>query len=208
MEKSEKKNKYSKSIGLVVIIILVLIINRVIKNEGSNLSKPPPTLTAVNSSTVTLTIEPEPTKNIVPSIPGLAPADIIVNLENKDFECTNVKTVKTENMPDSFLWYCDREDGSITYNVEFSSYSLKTVDSIDASVMQTLYESTELAEPFLSWFSTVAFLEDSTAQAEIKKWVSSSILNWNETQKTITKKGVNFTLSGSEFYMLLTIETP
>ena len=205
-ENNEVKRNFLPVILLVLAGLSCILFSTYLNKTQNNNVTPQPSKTVSDSKEV---LNPTLTKTpINHSISGLAPADIKVNLENKDFECTNAKTVKIENIPDSFLWYCDREDGSITYNVEFSSYSLKTVDSIDASVTQTLYESTELAEPFLSWFSTVAFLDDSAAQSEIKNWVSSSILNWNGSQKTITKKGVKFTLSGSEFFMLLTIEAP
>jgi flagellar basal body-associated protein FliL len=201
--------------GLFIFIIIILIFAFfVIKGqvdrwnvEGSKRIVSPKT--SIPASVIPAnTKEPEPIKTTIPSIPGLSPADIKVNLENKDFECTNAKTVKTENMPDSFLWYCDREDGSIKYNVDFSSYSLKTVNAIDASVTQSLYDTTDLAEPFLSWFSTVAFLDSTAKQTEIKNWVSSTLKNWNGTQKTTTKNGVKFTLSGSEYFMVLTIELP
>jgi len=202
--------------GLFIFIIIILAFSYfVIKGqvdkwneEGSKRIVSPKTSIPTNIIFPTNTKEPEPTSTKVPAIPGIAPSDIKVNLENKDFNCTNVKTVKTEGLPDSFLWYCDRNDGFIEYDVEIFGNSIDSVYAIDANVMQTMKDSPELAEPFLSWFSTVAFLDSISKQAEIKNWVSSTLENWDGTEKSITKNGVNFSVYGTGYVMILSIQLP
>jgi hypothetical protein len=208
-DRKEINTKSNPKLFLVIVIIIFLFaLSRMLKNENSTT----PVTSASKTPTVFVTPAntkvPEPTPTKVPAIPGLQPADIKVNLENKDFECTNVKTVKTEGLPDSYLWYCDRDDGFIEYDVEIFGNSIDSVYAIDANVMQTINESAELAEPFLSWFSTVAFLDSTSKQTEIKNLVSSTLKNWDGTEKTITKNGVKFSIYGTGFTMILSIQLP
>lgn len=126
---------------------------------------------------------PLPTETPAPTlepafIPGIAPADITVNLEDRKFDCASAES-QTDPFTESeyYAWYCKRADeaAQITYYVDFNARTLGTVDYINVSILQLISPSNEIASAFLQYMATIPFIGSDEYQAQAKKWVETEI---------------------------------
>jgi len=130
-------------------------------------------------------------------LPGITPADIKVNLTDRDFTCTNVKETQAEGLGKWYSWYCDREEGSlISMHVEFMSRSLSSVDFIDATILQYSDPTDEVASLFLGYIATIAFIGNEEAQTEARLWVEEKLDQLNENCIEEIVHGIPINLCG------------
>jgi hypothetical protein len=211
-ENSEVKNKFLPAI-LLVLAGLSCILFSTYLNKSQNQSLPTQTKTIAQPKDVFLPTQT--IKNLVSNnnaisyetnIQDLSPENLKPVLEQHSFICTNIKKVETEGIPDSYLWYCDRDSGWISYFIDVFGHTEDTIYSIEGSVVQTKSDDAEISEQFLSWFSTIVFPKDGKSQEEIRTWVSSTLKNWNGISKSKTVKKLKFTITGTGYVMNLTIE--
>jgi flagellar basal body-associated protein FliL len=113
------------------------------------------------------------------TIPGLQPADITVNLEQRDFTCEAAEPTPSGNY---YVWRCKSEKPALQYesSVEVWGRSLQSVDYIDATVIQ--YSDEDLAAMgILGFIATMPY--DNAQPRDAREWVAT-------TMGTITEPGV------------------
>lgn len=160
---------------------------------------PLPTDTPQPAPTATPTSPPAPTATSVPTvtpfvagIPGLHPADIKVNLEDREFECGDVEEGVTH-----YLWTCRREVSTIEFVVTFYARSLDTVDFLNAVVLQPASPAVEIASPVLGFMATMPY--DNADPDAARAWVEETLptLKGQGDIRTAEFGGVPFELFGS-----------
>lgn len=130
------------------------------------------------------------------AIPGILPADVIINLENKGLECGEV----TQPV-DYYIRTCKRETSNGMLFVEVYGRELLSVDFISATVTQFTVDKSLPAE-FFGYVSTIPFVDDASLQDQAKTWASETApLLAGET----TINGVRFEISGVETAVTLEI---
>ncbi len=121
--------------------------------------------TAIPSATETIHV-PTPTEKISALLPGLNPADVTVNLEERGFTCSSVEQ--------SQLYYtriCDKDTADYSLHVEIYGRELFSVDFIDSTISQYTPDY-ELAASFLGFMATMPY--DGALQEESRIWVEAT----------------------------------
>lgn len=138
----------------------------------------------------TSTLPPPPTK-VTGFLPGLMPADIKVNLENRAFTCAPV-----EEAASLYVWTCKKATDIARLEVMFYSRTLGTVDFIDASVLQSGKPADDLSTAFLGFMATMPY--DNAKPDAAKAWVAETIptLKGEGDVRSATFGGVPFQLFG------------
>jgi len=207
--KKSKRNIIIIVAGIVFAVAILCIFCGIFSSKFY--PKSTPTVVAqipveLNTEVVTLTIPtdipvsidtplPTPTFTKTPGIPDLSPYDVISNLEEKrGFTCTDVDEVQAEGLGTWFVWTCDREN-MVSMHVEIMSYSLLTVDNIDATITQ-VEPSDEIAVSFLGFMATSAFIDNKDAQNSIKTWVEQTLPTVQKECIENIYNGINFRLCG------------
>lgn len=122
----------------------------------------------------TLTSAPLPTfipATVAPLIPGIIPADVTINLENKGFDCSSVEQGE--------LYYfrtCNKDyDVIATLHAEVYGRGLLSVDFISATAMQFVVPANpDTAASFLGYVATSPFVGDSALQEQARTWVEAN----------------------------------
>ena len=144
----------------------------------------------------TNTKEPSPTARI-PGIPGIMPADVTLNLKQRNFTCTNVKEVQAEGFGTWYLWTCDRDERPImNMHVETMSRTISAVDTIEATILQYYEPNDEAAALFLGYMATFAFIDNPDLQQSTKTWVEQTLPTIHEGCVEKTINGIYFRLCG------------
>lgn len=156
-----------------------------------------PTVTASPTETRTATPSPSPTATPTPGlpqyIPGLAAADIKVELENKGFSCDG------PNSGGGYMgWFCRKQEAGRL--VELISETLGTDTShIIQTEMTVLQYGPDVDEgiyaDILGWFATLPY--DGANQAGARQWVMDNISNGGEIRET-TIGSATFILFGKD----------
>ncbi|WP_322807697.1 hypothetical protein [Thermanaerothrix sp.] len=155
-------------------------------------SAPSPTSSTIFLTASTITPSPRPV-----GLPSLQPTDIKVNLTEKGFTCTNAKESQAEGLGKWYVWYCDREvNNLISMHVEFMSYTLTSVDFIDATIIQYSEPQNDIASSFLGYIATFAFIGNEEAQHEARLWVEEKLGQLNEGCIEEIIRGIPFRLCG------------
>jgi hypothetical protein len=142
--------------------------------------------------TVTTSSTPVPIPTSQPAgLPGLMPADITVNLQQKGFECTNA-----DSIDNSFVWACSRQAADVLLRVEIYSNSLLAVDTLDASAIFFGNPDDDLASEFLGFLATLPY--DGAQPDAARQWVESNLPTIREEGdvRDTSFGGVNFRLFG------------
>lgn len=148
------------------------------------------TETSIPTIAPTNMLEPTSTK-VTGSLPGLMPADVKINLEQRGFTCGSV-----EQGQNVYIWSCKQETALYTLRVDIYSRTLFTVDLIDSGAIQYGTPDIELAKSFLGFMATMPY--DRAVQKEARTWVENTIPTL-KGQGDVREKvfaGVNYRLFG------------
>jgi len=148
-----------------------------------------PELTNTPSATDTAVVTP-----IVGILPGLQPADVKINLEDRQFTCDLIFG-PTDSDP-YYKWECRSESANYVMLVEIWSKSLFTVDLIQSSIVQFGTPDDELAANFLGFMATMPF--DGADPQSARNWVEVTLptITTSGDVRNATFGGVNFRLYG------------
>jgi len=150
-----------------------------------------PTETLIPTIAPSRTPAPTPTEKAKALIPGLMPADVTVNLEQRGFTCGTVEQGQ--------LYYvrtCNKDTAAYSLHVEIYGRELFSVDFIDSTILQFGTPDYELAASFLGFMATMPY--DGAVQQESRSWVEATIPTIKK-QGDIAEKvfaGVTYRLKG------------
>ena len=164
-EPSEWEQLLKRIVPFAVLIIAVVFISLGIfqKNPFKSVNLP-------NTVQPTLIKYIKPTATAAAAnIPGLKPADIKVNLEDRKFECLPV-----EQGTSMFIWRCERYDVYYQAYVTFYARTLLTVDFINVSVLQPADTATDdISTPILGFMATMPY--DDATPSLARAWVNTHL---------------------------------
>lgn len=126
-----------------------------------------PTETIIPTIAPSNTPAPTPTEKVTALLPGLKPADVTVNLEERGFTCGSVEQGQ--------LYYtrvCNKDTVDYSLHVEIYGRELFSVDFIDSTISQYTPDY-ELAASFLGFMATMPF--DGALQEESRIWVEATV---------------------------------
>jgi cytoskeletal protein RodZ len=134
---------------------------------------------------------PAAATNAAGILPGLQPADVKVNLQNRQFTCTSAEKGQLY-----YTWVCKRETSQIQLNVQFYARTLLTVDYISAVVLQFGEADDGVAASFLGFMATMPYTgaEPDNARSWVEKTLPS--VKQNGDVRTATFGGVKYELFG------------
>lgn len=137
---------------------------------------------------------PEPQEIILnpnAEIPGLLPADVTINLEDRGLTCS-----KAEQGQSYFIRECKGdESGALSIYVLIYGTNLLSVDFIETTVFQFIDPIYELASPILGFMATMPYTDSQPAAARL--WVETELLKFQESSEVSTTiAGVKYRLSG------------
>lgn len=194
-----KKRTLAKPIqyGLVIIAASICVCCSIFAfiSSGDKTTQQPTqeVVIAVSSPVVSQQNSPEPTVQPSAVLPGLYPADVTVNLEQRGFTCSDVEK--------GTLYYsrlCKRDESSLL-NMAVIIYGseITTVDLIESVVLQLENPLPDLAIPFLGFMATMPYIGAVPDQA--RAWVEQEIPTINDAKKESTTEiaGVSYRLYGS-----------
>lgn len=131
-----------------------------------------PTITSspVAQSIATATDIPEatPTERVTRSLPGLMPADVTGNLEQRGFTCSSAEQGQ--------LYYtrtCKQDSAAYSLHVDIYGQSFLSVDLIESVALQFANPDNELAASFLGFMATMPY--DGALPKEARSWVETTI---------------------------------
>lgn len=108
---------------------------------------------------------------VEPEIPGIASADIKVNLENMNFECTGPK----QGSEDLYRWECKDEGTLYSRTVQFTGYSTDSIVYVSATALSFEQELSRENKQFLSYIATLPYTDNDSEAS--KAWVLGSTEN-------------------------------
>jgi hypothetical protein len=112
------------------------------------------------------TPRPIQTEKISGLLPGLIPADVTLNLEDRGFSCGSVEKNQ--------LYYvrtCKRDASEFSFRVDIYGRELFSVDMIESVAVQFRITGVQLATPFLAFMATMPY--DGALQQEARTWVET-----------------------------------
>ena len=128
-----------------------------------------PTETDVPTMSPSSTPKPTATQEPVALLPGLMPADVTVNLEQRGFACS---TVEQEQL--YYVRTCDKNTAGYSLHVEIYGREPFSVDFIESTVLQFGTPDIDFAASFLGFMATMPY--DGAVQQEARDWVESTLL--------------------------------
>lgn len=177
---SKKKHSLARRL-LTAIIVSVLIVccglSLLVSNfdDDSSLTSTAFVHTATVELPTTLTQDvaadtPSPTSTgkVSALLPGLKPADVTVNLEQRGLTCGAVEQ--------GSLYYvrtCDKDTDDYSLHVEIYGRELFSVDFIDSTVLQFRVPDDDFAASFLGFMATMPY--DGAVQEEARSWVEFTL---------------------------------
>lgn len=157
-----------------------------------------PTETIFPTTAPSNTPAPTPTEKVSALLPGLQPADVTVNLEQRGFTCSSAEQAQ--------LYYtriCDKDTVDYSLHVEIYGRELFSVDFIDSTISQNNTPDNELAASFLGFMATMP--SDGALQEESRIWVEAT-LSTIKKQGDMAEKvfaGVTYRLKGIPTFITL-----
>jgi hypothetical protein len=148
----------------------------------------PVTDTPTETTLPTITTAP----TAAPRVPGLSPIDVTLNLEDRDFTCS-----EPERGDLYFTRFCRLEEPLYTFEVGVYGRELFTVDLIEAIALQfTSAPSDDIAAPFLGFVATMPY--DGSSPLDARTWVEENIYALTEAGNELTAEfgDVQYRLSG------------
>lgn len=129
---------------------------------------PMPTSTPVPTKPPAPTPTTEPKK--VGLLPGLQPADVKVNLENRQFKCSSAEMSADKTY---YVWTCKRDSSAYQMTAIFYGRTLLTVDYINCAVVQFGQADDGIASPFLGFMATMPY--DGAEPQRARTWVEQTL---------------------------------
>jgi hypothetical protein len=164
-----------------------------LRSAPTKTTAPTPTEEPIPSPTLAPTGTRPPTATTQPAgLPGLMPADVTVNLEQRGLTCSSAEAT----FDGGFVWSCSREAYDVLLYVDVYSSSLVTVDMIDASVIFYSSADDDLASQFLGFIATMPY--DGAQPLDAREWVETTLptIRVAGDVREITIGGVDFILFG------------
>jgi hypothetical protein len=171
-------------------------------NEANNTittnTSPPPTADEANDTIQTTPTEdvmntpsPIPTEKDSALLPGLKPADVTVNLEQRGFICNSAEEGQLY-----YLRTCNKDTSDYSLHVEIYGRELFSVDLIDSTVLQFGTPDNEFTASFLGFMATMPY--DGATQEEARDWVETTLptLQGEGDVREKVFAGVNYRLFG------------
>jgi hypothetical protein len=127
-----------------------------------------PTETKLPTIAPSNTPRPTATEEIIALLPGLMPADVTVNLEQRGFTCGTPEQGQ--------LYYvrtCTNDTADYLLRVDIYGRESFSVDFIESSVVQFANPDNEFAASFLGFMATMPY--DGAVQEEARLWVESTL---------------------------------
>jgi hypothetical protein len=139
--------------------------------------------------------EPKPEPS---NIPGLTPQDVYLDLENREFTCSEPELMQPE---DEVRWTCERQGTKGRYLVEISSKDANSVRLIKAWVIShERARADALAGDFLGYVATVPY--EGAQPEKAKAWVEQNV----GSKASAEFGGVSYTLGGKADRRFLELE--
>jgi hypothetical protein len=139
--------------------------------------------------------EPKPEPS---NIPGLTPQDVYLDLENREFTCSEPELMQPE---DEVRWTCERQGTKGRYLVEISSKDANSVRLIKAWVIShERARADALAGDFLGYVATVPY--EGAQPEKAKAWVEQNV----GSKASAKFGGVSYTLGGKADRRFLELE--
>lgn len=191
-------------LGVIVLFFGCILCTLIFPSSGDGQA---PDATAVNtqtpviSATDTPTASPEPSPTPMPKIPGLAPADITVSLEEQGFVCEDVEFHKAGDLfpTDRYYRVCNYEFQGEAVIVEIYGYELFSVDQVLVGGVG----DSALLTIILGYVATLPY--DGADPTAARAWVESAVALVAEGRQSKDFGGVQFEVSGTEFFKSLEI---
>lgn len=127
-----------------------------------------PTKTDVPTTVPSSTPKPTATQEPAALLPGLMPADVTVNLEQRGFACGSVEQGQMY-----YVRTCDKNTAEYSLHVEIYGRKPFSVDFIESTVLQFGTPNDDFAASFLGFMATMPY--DGAVQQEARDWVESTL---------------------------------
>jgi len=101
-------------------------------------------------------------------IPGLAAVDVYGNLEDRDFDCSGPKRLRTR-----LTWTCELDAGPAEYIVDVWGKSPTQIELVEGNAFVYSGNVDRLAKPFLGFLATIPYRGARPAAA--RTWVEANI---------------------------------
>ena len=127
-----------------------------------------PTETNLPTIAPSNTPRPTATEEATGLLPGLMPADVTVNLEQRGFTCGNPEQGQ--------LYYtrtCTNDTADYLIRVDIYGREAFLVDFLESSVLQFATPDNEFAASFLGFLATMPY--DGAVQEEARNWVETTL---------------------------------
>ena len=127
-----------------------------------------PTETNVPTMAPSNTPQPTATEESTALLPGLMPANVTVNLEQRGFTCDSLEQVQ--------IYYartCTKDSVDYSLRVDIYGREAFAVDLIESSVLQFANPDKEFAASFLGFMATMPY--DGAVQEEARNWVETTL---------------------------------
>jgi hypothetical protein len=132
------------------------------------------------------------------NIPGLTPQEVYLNLENRDFKCSEPELMGPDNQ---VRWTCEKKEANSEYLVEIDSSDANSVRLIEAWVISNEPARADaLAQDFLGYVATVPY--EGAQPEEAKAWVKQNV----GSKASAEVGGVSYTLGGKAGRHFLKLE--
>jgi len=150
-----------------------------------------PTKTNVPTVTPSNTPQPTATDEATALLPGLMPADVTVNLEQRGFSCGTVEQGQ--------LYYtrtCTKDSVDYSLRVDIYGREAFSIDLIESSALQFTNPDKDFAASFLGFMATMPY--DGAVQEEARNWVEATLpaLGGQGDVREKVFAGVNYRLYG------------
>lgn len=128
------------------------------------------------------------------NLPGLQPADVKVNLEERQFKCGSVTQGQT-----LYTWTCKLETAAEQFTVQIYARTLLTVDYLNVTTVKLVAapDDSLTAQSLLGFMATMPF--DGAQPAAARTWVETTLptIKQNGDVRTATFGNVPYRLFGN-----------
>jgi hypothetical protein len=132
------------------------------------------------------------------NIPGLTPQEVYLNLENRDFKCSEPELMGPDNQ---VRWTCEKQKANGEYLVEINSSDANSVRLVEATVITSdPAHADALAQDFLGYVATIPY--EGAHPEEAKAWVKQNV----GSKASAEVGGVSYTLGGKAGRHFLKLE--
>jgi len=132
------------------------------------------------------------------NIPGLTPQEVYLNLEIRDFKCSEPELMGPDNQ---VRWTCEKQEANSEYLVEINSSDANSVRLVEATVITSdPAHADAVAQDFLGYVATIPY--EGAHPEEAKAWVKQNV----GSKASAEVGGVSYTLGGKAGRHFLKLE--